>query len=445
MADVFAEQEALNRRRQLMQALAQAHQQQPITGQYGLAQALAKIGTAYFQSKNEEKFKGEQSALNERYQAGLAEELMKLRSGMQGESAVKQFGAEPEARSQTVQAARAPDPQGALMGAMLSKYPEMQRVGAAMGPMLAKQGMTQEDYLKLSDYTPESRQAAARAGDLSLLQPRKEFMAVGDRVINKHDPSQVGADFRPQYGPVGELAQGPTGPIFGAVEKGTNKPLFAPGGTKVQVDMGQKGGVKFSEEIAKGQASTLEKSYEKAQMAQGAYAALAEAQQAYDAGVKSGAPADINLVVSKWGKALGLPDDPRIANTEAYRAAMARETMQLVKNLGAGTAISNADLEFADKASGGKITLDDAAMQRLMDISRAAIGSTFVQHQELLGRLSGRSGASPEDLQGYAIPFTFEAGDRLKFDEGNKRFLTLPGGGSGLPSKAKPNRVVVDW
>jgi hypothetical protein len=48
---------------------------------------------------------------------------------------------------------------------------------------------------------------------------------------------------------------------------------------------------------------------------------------------------------------------------------MAPLILDLVKGLGAGTGISNADRDFARDAAGGRISLDGESIARLMDIT----------------------------------------------------------------------------
>jgi hypothetical protein len=95
---------------------------------------------------------------------------------------------------------------------------------------------------------------------------------------------------------------------------------------------------------------------------------LQTARTEFDAGIVSGIQAPVELQFRKVLTALGF-NDPRVSATEAFQARMAPVVLELVKGLGAGTSISNADREFAEKAAGGGLTLDNASIARLLDVT----------------------------------------------------------------------------
>jgi hypothetical protein len=115
--------------------------------------------------------------------------------------------------------------------------------------------------------------------------------------------------------------------------------------------------------------------------------AFAEASNALNSGnIILGAGADLRLGLSKIGAYFGL--DPSAAeNTETFRAAMAPTVLALVKGLGAGTAISNADREFAEKAAGGNISLEEGAIARLVDIGKRAAEYKVSQHNKMIDQV----------------------------------------------------------
>jgi hypothetical protein len=123
-----------------------------------------------------------------------------------------------------------------------------------------------------------------------------------------------------------------------------------------------------------------------AQSAARSLPSFATARKALGDGTITGFAADQRLYLRKLGTLFGMPDEA-VANTETFRSAMAPTVLALVKGLGAGTAISNADREFAEKAAGGNITLDEGSIKRLMEIGERAAQEKIKQHQSILDKV----------------------------------------------------------
>ena len=76
-----------------------------------------------------------------------------------------------------------------------------------------------------------------------------------------------------------------------------------------------------------------------------------------------------------WGaksklNATGLTDFTDVARTQEYIGNSVNLVGQVIKQFGAGTGLSDADREFAEKAAAGDITMDRAALQRLVSIAK---------------------------------------------------------------------------
>ena len=131
--DVFAEQEALKRRRALMEAMTSQNMQTPITGNTGIGQALAKLGTAYFLKKGQGDVDKGLSDNRERYGTEMSTaltEYLNKRNGSPGQPA-NEMGDEMVAGTPG-------DPRSAVLGAMTSKFPELQAMGKAEFAQLGK-------------------------------------------------------------------------------------------------------------------------------------------------------------------------------------------------------------------------------------------------------------------------------------------------------------------
>lgn len=359
----------------------------------------------------------------------------------------------------------AADPRRAAVEALTSGYAPLRELGKSDLTELMKEGLqdarlaaasnkpnkglSAKEILMLAGkdkYDPDSAREAAMTGDVSLLRPSTQELTVNGQVFAGTPTAGYKSvlDARDKFGKVmpvgGKGAEGQANAATGEVK-------FAPAGggnTTINVDTSQKAGTKFAEKLAEGRAGTILKSFESAQSAVKALDAIGEAQKDFTAGTKSGITANVALGVAKFAKALGLPDDPAIANTEAFRASMARETLNLVKGLGTGTGISNADREFAEKASGGSITLDDRAIARLMNISKAAAGNIVMENKRLLSAQRGATGTLPEDLASFEVPLNVNGSEGFDFDTRSQKFVTtgeVPRSGAAAGGQKGPRRI----
>lgn len=114
---------------------------------------------------------------------------------------------------------------------------------------------------------------------------------------------------------------------------------------------------------------------------------LREASAALQAGVITGAGADVRLGLQKVGAALGIADSDKIVNTETFRAAIAPQVAAMLKSTVGTANISNSDREFAEKAAGGNINLDDKSIVRLVGIMERAGSAIVESHQKRLEKV----------------------------------------------------------
>lgn len=439
--DLETEQAAIDRKRQLAQALMQQAFNQPqgqmVSGHFvapGILQALAPVAAAFLGSGINSQADDSTKELKGKYNNMLASGLQKYfdtRDGKPGQTMTTDQVDALMNRDQAPQLAEPvkADPRRAAIEALTSGVAPLQQLGQMDLQQIGRSALTPKDLLGLSGFDPKSRLLAAMGGGLGVLAPeKKEHVVNGQIVVGTPDSGYSPVvDVRDKFGDVGVIGQGDDGkPIYGQKNTSTGEAKFAPKGVQVNVDTVQKAGDKFATELAGKRADLLAKSYDNATAASKAIDAIENAENDVSAGIKSGATGQVALGIAKFAKSLGLDADPQIANTEAFRANMARETLNLVKGLGAGTGISNADREFAEKASGGSILLDDQAIVRLMNIAKAAAGNVMLSHNRLLSAQQGATGTLPQDLETFRVPFTMKGNDQLIFDEGSKKFVVKP-------------------
>lgn len=460
--DLETEQTAIDRKRQLAQALLQQALSQPqgqmVSGHFvapSFLSALAPAAAAAFGSGLNSQVDDAMRELKGKYNNMLASGLQKYFDTRDGKPGVPMGPPTEDGQMGAPTEAQAADPRRAATEALTSGVAPLQQLGQMDLQQIGKSVLTPKDLLGLTGFDPKSRLLAAMGGGLGVLAPeRREHVVNGQIVVGTPDSGYAPmADVRDRFGDVGDINKGDDGrPIYGQKNISTGEAKFAPKGVQVNVDTVQKAGDKFATELAGERAKLLAKSYDNATGASKAIDAIENAENDVSAGIKSGASGQIALGVAKFAKSLGLDADPQIANTEAFRANIARETLNLVKGLGAGTGISNADREFAEKSSGGSILLDDQAIVRLMNIAKAAAGNVMLSHGRLLRAQEGATGTLPQDLQTFHVPFTMRGNDQLVYDDVAKKFMvkapaptpkpTLP----AAPGKTAPGTMSVqEW
>lgn len=147
--------------------------------------------------------------------------------------------------------------------------------------------------------------------------------------------------------------------------------------------------------------------------------------------IQGSALAPLELTTRKLaGSIFGL-DDATVNNTELYQSAMGGSVLTLVKELGTGNSISNADRDFAEKIAGGNIALDGKSMQQIIRMQeKNARGSIMKYNKEVatamqkdpsftggrMAELPPPSRALLDVAENARLPDGTSAVDRLKAD-----------------------------
>lgn len=130
----------------------------------------------------------------------------------------------------------------------------------------------------------------------------------------------------------------------------------------------------------------INESAKAAQSAVQGLSSIKTARDAVKAGGIFGAGADVRLGIAKLGTLLGLPSQA-VENTETFRAAIAPQVAALMKATVGSTQISNADREFAEKAAGGSINLDEKSILRLLNVMEKASRAAVASHRDRLNKV----------------------------------------------------------
>jgi hypothetical protein len=223
----------------------------------------------------------------------------------------------------------------------------------------SKNDLSFKDALR-SGITPESWEEFKRTGQRSALKFKdKESATPYDTTLIIKNLTE-------------KLKRPPTAGEILQAERDAKIAISKAGAANVSVvnKVGEKGMTELSGEMGK-------KLVEERKDVEGAVKALdnlEEAQSLLDAGMVTGSGAEYlvsfgNLLQSRLGFDTG---KGAIANTQAYAATMGTQVGQIIKQFGSGSGLSDADREYAEKIVGGKITLNEKAIRKLLDINKRA-------------------------------------------------------------------------
>ena len=130
---------------------------------------------------------------------------------------------------------------------------------------------------------------------------------------------------------------------------------------------------------------------------------IKEAKKLLNSGMITGAGAEYmvsfgNFLSSRLG--ITYAKDP-VANSQAYAAMMGSQVGQIIKQFGSGTGLSDADREYAEKIAGGKISLSEPALRKIISINEKAYNNVVKNFNKRADQAMTRPGASglPYDLR----------------------------------------------
>lgn len=111
-----------------------------------------------------------------------------------------------------------------------------------------------------------------------------------------------------------------------------------------------------------------------------------EARYQVDQGIYTGSGADRKLDLAKIGKTFGITDPNTIANTEAFRAAIGNSVLSGIKALGQNP--TDADRDYLQDVAGGRITLDEQSIRRIMDIQERAARGKIQRYNDQASKIT---------------------------------------------------------
>lgn len=186
-----------------------------------------------------------------------------------------------------------------------------------------------------------------------------------------------------------------TGPAIPLTDE-TGKPIM-PVDRRSVTNIDMKGESAFTGELGKLEAADVMKGRAAAEDARSIVDTINVGRNLLDKGVISGFGANFKLGFAKAAKELGVSGfDGAIENTEAYASNMAQNVGKLIKQFGAGTGLSDADRQYAEKMAGGSIALDEASMRKILDISERAARNVVTFHNKRVENVKSQTGLNVE-------------------------------------------------
>jgi len=126
----------------------------------------------------------------------------------------------------------------------------------------------------------------------------------------------------------------------------------------------------------------------------------------------TGTTANVKLEVKKFLNDIGISVDPKgIMETEVFMAESAKRIAEYITNLGAGTGLSDKDLEFTRKVVAGDVTLSADTIRKVLEEYRAAATRKIEGYNTIRSKVNGRLGEDNEGaLDFYSVITVPQAG-----------------------------------
>jgi hypothetical protein len=180
---------------------------------------------------------------------------------------------------------------------------------------------------------------------------------------------------------------------------------------------GQSTAAKTAAEVnPKLQLETLQQSFTDNSKANDALMFVDMARKAVNGATTTGLFAKPALLAARVGAAFNITDPAAAADPEVFMAMAGRQVMGVIKNLGSGSGISDADREYAAKAVGGDIKLNKESINRLLDIQQRAVLRGVELHNK---KVEQAANAGVPSVFDYKIqPYTGTAGTSVTAPNG---------------------------
>lgn len=259
---------------------------------------------------------------------------------------------------------------GSLFGNALAGNPEMQK--AQKFQAIQQQVMSDLDKLQIDPTQPEGFLALTRLtaqyANQSGLPDIAQKAALQGLEIRKSMQKEMGDKFVPIYNDAGQVI----------AQRNLNDNRVYPDprapkdpDTVINNNLGDQDALKkkLAEELGKDIVARRKDATDAKHSLMSANNAI----KLLNSGVITGTGADFIVGVGKALQRIGFDvGKDAIANTEAFYANQAKQVAQIIKAFGAGTGLSDADREYAERAAAGKITMSDESIRKIISLNAIA-------------------------------------------------------------------------
>jgi hypothetical protein len=312
---------------------------------------------------------------------------------------------------------------------MASQHPEMKAIGAAGYKDLMPQ--TKEIDGQLVRFNSMGNEAPKVLGSY------RKPVAMADQFwdTNGAVPRPV-ADGREKFGPVGQVANGPNGPLFGQQAAGTGKVNFAPAGVNVNTNTSMVQEKALEKMMGEKLLPVLEGARKEAISAQNQLSSANRILElVQDPQIITGFAANQVTGLTSLAAKFGVTGPEALAKTQQLIAEMAKQTLANVSQLPG--AITEKERPFLAQAAAGEITWDPASIKRLAELSAATAHNSFMAAHDQYFTASEQM---PQARSFYPFPkATYKLPDNVVPEHEGSPRVTVRGNAVPTPSGSQAN------
>lgn len=139
-----------------------------------------------------------------------------------------------------------------------------------------------------------------------------------------------------------------------------------------------------------------------------------------DKGMITGTGANFRAALGNALATAGLYNGEALANTRAYEVSMGNAVLDLVKQLGTGSGITDADRKFAEKLVAGDVSFDEKSLKHMLMITEGASRRAIQRHIDLVKPLLAREGLDPVTKSLLTVDMPQEYGQQTQPTDSRK-------------------------
>lgn len=322
---------------------------------------LTKIMQAYASGQQQDAIKGDRQKMAERYQTELASGMNRFDRTTRGTPGSPEMGPPTaEGAMQPAVPGMPGDPRKAVMDAMASGHPMLQKLGMSRFEAMnkAETPMTVKDLAAYAD--PASIPGMLKEG-AGAFKPKRALREVGGILVDEANmqPIKIGGAQSPETVTInGDLYE--LNPSTGQRKKLDNAPKIT---NNTTVNM-PKAETEFMKALGKEEGQRVSKQLEARPMQIDGLAAIEKGIKLLDQDIYTGIFSDVQRNVNKVTGALAKQEPAKAARTEQFIAYIGDVVIPRLKDFGGSDTVE--ELKYLQKVQGGDITMEKSALQGVL-------------------------------------------------------------------------------